>query len=224
MRVGRAASDGRRAYPIRPQAARCLREAPARTGRTPRGCRVRASCPGSGATSWTACGRRPDPARGSTCAWTWVRGPGCPGVVIAIACPGLGVDARGGSPPTAAFLTSWWSSWGWRTSRSIRPGRDPSDTVDVCLARAFASAGKSWQVAEPLLSPSGGSLLGRTVADLADVLGGTCVGTVPLFEWIGIRPPRRHPAGATASAPLRLRASSPRSLARSGPLVIMCRQ
>ena len=124
-------------------------------------------------------------------------GAGLPGVVVAIACPQLDVTLVEARSRRAAFLELVIDRL--RISNaSVRHCRveDLATVVDLCLARAFAPASKSWQVAEPRLSPTGRLLYWAGVSfEISDV-----------------------PAG------VRTVISPASALARSGPLVMMCRQ
>jgi 16S rRNA (guanine527-N7)-methyltransferase len=124
-------------------------------------------------------------------------GAGLPGLVVAIACPALSVTLVEVRSRKAAFLELARDRL-QVTNASVHHGRveDLATIVDLCLARAFAPARKSWQVAEPLLAPGG-----------------------RLLYWAG-------DSFETSDIPLGVKAvvSPGAALARSGPLVMMCRQ
>jgi 16S rRNA (guanine527-N7)-methyltransferase len=124
-------------------------------------------------------------------------GAGLPGIVMAIACPGLAIDLVEVRSRRAAFLDLAIDRLGL-SNTSVHHGRveDRSTVVDLCLARAFASVRKSWQVAEPRLSDRGRLLYWAGESfEISDV-----------------------PEGVKTAV------SQAAALARSGPLVMMCRQ
>jgi len=125
-------------------------------------------------------------------------GAGLPGIVVAIARPGLTVTLAETRQQRIAFLELVAASLGLANVR-VHGARAEllSGAMDLCFARAFKDAATSWKVAEPLLVPGG-----RLV----------------YFAGAGFQPARDLPPTATWSM---LPTSS---LARSGPLVIMTRQ
>jgi 16S rRNA (guanine527-N7)-methyltransferase len=124
-------------------------------------------------------------------------GAGLPGIVMAIACPQLQVTSVEVRSRRAAFIDLVIDRLSL-SNASVHQGRveDLATTVDLCLARAFASASKSWKVAEPRLSPAG-----------------------RLLYWAG-----ESFVISDAPSGVRTVVSSEAALARSGPLVMMCRQ
>jgi 16S rRNA (guanine527-N7)-methyltransferase len=125
-------------------------------------------------------------------------GAGLPGIVVAVARPGLTVTLAETRQQRIAFLELVVSSLGLANVR-VYGGRAEgiSEKVDLCFARAFKDAATSWGVAEPLLAPGG-----RLV----------------YFAGAAFDPHRDLPAEVAWST---LPTSS---LASSGPLVIMTRQ
>jgi len=124
-------------------------------------------------------------------------GAGLPGIVVAIACPGLLVTLVDSRRSRAAFLELAVDRLRLSNAR-VLGGRVESLTerVDVCFARAFAGPADCWRAAGPLLAPGG-----RLV-----YFGGAG------FE------PATVPDGVTSTL------VTPSALARSGPLVIMSQQ
>ena len=124
-------------------------------------------------------------------------GAGLPGIVVAIACPGLLVTLVDSRRSRTAFLELAVDRLGLTNAR-VLAGRVESLTeqVDLCFARAFAGAADSWRAAKPLLAPGG-----RLV-----YFGGA------RFQQATV------PEGVTSTLVI------PSALARSGPLVIMSQQ
>jgi 16S rRNA (guanine527-N7)-methyltransferase len=124
-------------------------------------------------------------------------GAGLPGIVVAIACPGLKMTLVESRKPRAAFLQLVVDRLGL-TDTAVRNERVEvlSEPVDLCFSRAFARVGVAWRAADRLLAP-GGRLVyfAGERFDLSE-LPEDAVSTL-----------------VTTSA-----------LARSGPLVIMSRQ
>jgi 16S rRNA (guanine527-N7)-methyltransferase len=124
-------------------------------------------------------------------------GAGLPGVVLAIARPALEVTLVESRRSRAMFLESVVPALGLERVQVVH-GRIEQQTivVDVCVARAFASASRSWEVAAPHLGPTG-----------------------RLLYWAGasFRP-------SDTPSDLRVDVVRTPALARSGPLVMMSRQ
>ena len=125
-------------------------------------------------------------------------GAGLPGVVVAIARPGLFVALVESRRRKASFLELVVDRLGLGNVRveAVRV-EDLALPVDVCFARAFAHLDRSWRAAEPLLRNPGGRLVyfaGRS----------TRTPSVPVGVSVHVR-----------TTPV---------LASSGPLVIMARQ
>jgi 16S rRNA (guanine527-N7)-methyltransferase len=124
-------------------------------------------------------------------------GAGLPGVVVAIACPDLGVTLVERRRSRAAFLESVLDELGLSNARVFAGGSEALSTpVDLAFARALAPPRRSWELGEPLLRPAGRLVYFAGIAfdpgtDLPDEVEATIV---------------------------------PSSLAPSGPLVIMARQ
>jgi 16S rRNA (guanine(527)-N(7))-methyltransferase RsmG len=124
-------------------------------------------------------------------------GAGLPGIPIAIARPDLLVMLAESRRVRAAFLESVIEELGLQAVRvHARPIRDLHLQVDVCLARAFGSADRSWTEAKRLLVPKG-----------------------RLLYWAGT-------SFEDTQIPAGVRSESFRTfaLARSGPVVMMSRQ
>ncbi|MDP9329331.1 MAG: 16S rRNA (guanine(527)-N(7))-methyltransferase RsmG [Actinomycetota bacterium] len=124
-------------------------------------------------------------------------GAGLPGIVIAIACPTLEVTLAESRRAKAAFLELVVETLGL-PNVSVHAGRveDLRASADLCFARAFRSAPKSWKQAERFLSSTG-----------------------RLVYWAGTSFELRD-----APDGVRCEAFPSVALARSGPLVMMCRQ
>jgi len=124
-------------------------------------------------------------------------GAGLPGIVFAIACPVLEVTLVESRRSRAIFLRSAVASLELERVRVVhgRIEQQPIE-VDVCVARAFGSASRSWEAAAPHLGP-----MGR------------------LIYWAGasFRP-------SDTPSDLRVDVVRAPALARSGPLVMMSRQ
>lgn len=103
-------------------------------------------------------------------------GAGLPGIPIAIARPDARVLLIEARERRAAFLELAVETLALGNAEAlIQNVQDAVLCVDLCLARAFASASESWRAAEPLLRP-GGALLywaGRSWPNtgLVDVVG-----------------------------------------------------
>ncbi len=125
-------------------------------------------------------------------------GGGLPGVVLAIACPNLGVTLVEVRRNRAALLDIMVTELGLANAR-IYPRRSQTlrDRVDLVFARAFAPPNRAWEAAEPLLVPGG-----------------------RLVYWAGERfdPSRDVPSGVQTTL-----FRTP-ALARSGALAMMSRQ
>lgn len=126
-------------------------------------------------------------------------GAGLPGLVLAVALPAVEVTLAESRRSRVAFLELAIGELGLSCVR-VHHGKaqELEEEFDVCTARAFASLGRSWAIAAPLLRP-GGCLLywaGRTADPTREAPPGTRVGSA-------------FPSSA---------------LARSGPVVIMTRQ
>ena len=124
-------------------------------------------------------------------------GAGLPGVVISIARPELQVTLVETRRSRAVFLETVASELGLANVKVVH-GRIEAvrDVVRLCFARAFGSAARSWEAAEPRLEPEG-----------------------RLIYWAGA-------SFRISDVPpdLRVEVVPPPSLAWSGPLVMMCRQ
>lgn len=83
-------------------------------------------------------------------------GAGLPGVVVAIAVPGLSVTLTEVRRRRAAFLELAVEQLAL-SNATVAPGplHDLAGQVDLCFARAFAPLPKSWTTAERLLGPGG---------------------------------------------------------------------
>ncbi|HEV8564852.1 MAG TPA: 16S rRNA (guanine(527)-N(7))-methyltransferase RsmG [Actinomycetota bacterium] len=83
-------------------------------------------------------------------------GAGLPGIVVAIACPGLAVTLVEARRARAAFLELAVERLGL-SNVVVEHARAEavSGSFDLCFARAFADPPSSWRVAEPLLGPAG---------------------------------------------------------------------
>jgi 16S rRNA (guanine527-N7)-methyltransferase len=124
-------------------------------------------------------------------------GAGLPGVVVAIACPGLEVVLVEPKGARAAFLELVVERLALFNARVFASGAESLEApVDVCFSRAFSDARSAWSTAERLLRPTG-RLVYFAGASFAQ---------------------SELPAGVRADI-----RTAP-SLARSGPLVIMTRQ
>jgi 16S rRNA (guanine527-N7)-methyltransferase len=125
-------------------------------------------------------------------------GAGLPGIPLAIVRPDIGFVLAEVRRNRASFLADAVSELEL-DNVSIHPRRLETfrQTVDVCLARAFATADVAWSSAEGLLTPAG-----------------------RLIYWAGtrFRPEADLPGGVRSTV------RSDPALARSGPLVIMARQ
>jgi 16S rRNA (guanine527-N7)-methyltransferase len=125
-------------------------------------------------------------------------GAGLPGIPLAIARPDAAFTLVEVRRNRGTFLADIVAELGL-DNVSIHPRRLETfrQTVDVCLARAFATPDVAWTSAERLLVPTG-----------------------RLIYWAGtsFRPEQDLPDGVDASV-----RPGP-ALARSGPLVIMARQ
>jgi 16S rRNA (guanine527-N7)-methyltransferase len=124
-------------------------------------------------------------------------GAGLPGIPLAIATPARFTlaEERGGR---AALLATALDRLGLPNAEVAHQRAEAlGRRFDICVARAFASAAGTWEVAEPLLRP-GGQLIywAGSSFEEADIRG------------LGVQ----------------WRLSAPRDLADSGPLVIMSRQ
>jgi 16S rRNA (guanine527-N7)-methyltransferase len=130
-------------------------------------------------------------------AYDFGSGAGLPGIVLAVACPGLEVRLVESRRPRGAFLELVAEELSLPNARVLvqRVG-SLSEPADLCLSRAFRDVRKAWADAEYLL-----------------VRGGRLV----YFAGEGF-----DPASAPEGVPVDIRAFP--SLARSGPLVIMTRQ
>lgn len=124
-------------------------------------------------------------------------GGGLPGVVLAIALPGVAVTLTEQRRARAAILELVIEEVGIENAH-LHPGpvEDLAGAFDVCTARAFAPARGSWAAASRILTPAG-----------------------VLLYWAGraFDAERQLPEGVVARF-----ASA--GLARSGPVVIMSRQ
>ena len=122
-------------------------------------------------------------------------GAGLPGIPIAVACPWLHVTLVESRRTRAAFLELAVERLGLGTRVEVFAG--PVDAlaepVSLCFARAFASPGRSWATAHPLLV-AGGRLL--------------------YFAGEGFE-------ASALSADVQIEVTASAALARSGPLVIM---
>jgi 16S rRNA (guanine527-N7)-methyltransferase len=124
-------------------------------------------------------------------------GAGLPGVVLAIARPALQVILVESRRSRATFLESARASLRLENVRVVHARIEHQRIqVDVCVARAFGSASRSWEAAAPHLGPAG-----------------------RLLYWAGtsFRP-------SDTPSNLRIDVVRAPALARSGPLVMMCRQ
>jgi 16S rRNA (guanine527-N7)-methyltransferase len=124
-------------------------------------------------------------------------GAGLPGIVFAIARPVLEVTLVESRRSRAIFLRSAVASLGLERVRVVHGRIEQQQIeVDVCVARAFGSASRSWEAAAPHLGP-----MGR------------------LIYWAGasFRP-------SDTPSDLRVDVVRAPALARSGPLVMMSRQ
>jgi 16S rRNA (guanine527-N7)-methyltransferase len=125
-------------------------------------------------------------------------GAGLPGIVLAIARPDLPMVLIEVRRNRAAFLEDCVRRLRLaQVSVHDRPAETFREEVDVCLARAFGSAAKSWEAAQRMLVSAG-----------------------VMIYWAGqsFDPDRDLPEGVD------VRLFSTPALARSGPLVIMARQ
>jgi 16S rRNA (guanine527-N7)-methyltransferase len=124
-------------------------------------------------------------------------GAGLPGVVVAVACPGLHMTLVESRRPRAAFLQLVVDRLGLpNTSVATVRVETLTERVDLCFSRAFARVGVAWHAAGPLLNPGG-----RLVYFAGE---------------------RFDPAELPDDAVSNLVTTS--ALARSGPLVIMSQQ
>ncbi|MBI3647168.1 MAG: class I SAM-dependent methyltransferase [Actinobacteria bacterium] len=125
-------------------------------------------------------------------------GGGLPGIVVAIACPGLWITLVESRRRRGAFLEMTVERLELSNCRVV-VGRVESleEPADMCFARAFADAATSWRLAVPLLRPGG-----RLV----------------YFAGEGSDPASYSPEGASCEI------LWPPPVARAGPLVIMSRQ
>jgi 16S rRNA (guanine527-N7)-methyltransferase len=125
-------------------------------------------------------------------------GAGLPGIVVAIARPALQVRLVDSRRKRVAFLELAVAELDLPNAEVIGVRAEALvDPVDACFARAFAPADRSWEVAEPLLRPTGRLVYFAGRGEGAQDLGG------------------RLPVVEVLSAPL---------LESAGPLVIMARQ
>jgi 16S rRNA (guanine527-N7)-methyltransferase len=124
-------------------------------------------------------------------------GAGLPGVVLAVALPGVEMTLAESRRARVAFLELAIEALGLSHVR-VHHGKaqDLGGAFDVCTARAFASLDRSWATADPLLAPGG-----------------------RLLYWAGVDVDPSLPPG-TRTVPL----FPTSALARSGPVVIMTRQ
>ena len=84
-------------------------------------------------------------------------GAGLPGIPIAVAEPGLEVTLTEPRLQRVAFLELVVERLGLRNV-VVHPGSAqelPAGRFDACLARGFADAARTWEVANPLLVPAG---------------------------------------------------------------------
>jgi 16S rRNA (guanine527-N7)-methyltransferase len=124
-------------------------------------------------------------------------GAGLPGVVVAIACPWLGMTLIERRRSRAAFLEMAIEELGLENAVVAATGTETMTArVDVAFARAFAPPDVAWAAAVALLRPAG-----RLV----------------YFAGERFDPDTDVPVGVAATL-------MPPPLARSGPLVIMARQ
>jgi 16S rRNA (guanine527-N7)-methyltransferase len=83
-------------------------------------------------------------------------GAGLPGLPVAVARPDLDVTLAEPRQARAAFLELTVEKLGLANVRvSPRPAEELTTRFDVCLARGFAGARRTWAVARPLLQPVG---------------------------------------------------------------------
>lgn len=126
-------------------------------------------------------------------------GAGLPGVPLAIAVPDVHITLVEVRHNRATFLETVVGALGLERHVSVYPRRLETfrNSVDVCLARAFAPAPRAWVAAERLLGPAGTLVYwaGATFDPAADGPPGVDVALFPTS-----------------------------ALARSGPLAIMTRQ
>jgi 16S rRNA (guanine527-N7)-methyltransferase len=124
-------------------------------------------------------------------------GAGLPGIVIAIACPDLEVTLAESRRTRVAFLEMVVETLGL-SKVAVHAGRVENllASADLCFARAFKSPSMSWKEAERLLNDRG-----------------------RLVYWAGASFELRD-----APDGVRCEAFPSVALARSGPLVMMCRQ
>jgi 16S rRNA (guanine527-N7)-methyltransferase len=99
-------------------------------------------------------------------------GAGLPGIPVAVAQPALEVTLAESRLQRVAFLELVIERLGLRNAR-VWPGSAqelPGLRFDACMARGFADAARTWEIAGPLLSPNGRLLYwaGRSF-DPADV-------------------------------------------------------
>jgi 16S rRNA (guanine527-N7)-methyltransferase len=135
------------------------------------------------------------PAQGA--AYDLGSGGGLPGIILAIARPGLAVTLVEVRRNRAGFLEEVVADLELPLVRiHARRAETLREPVDVCLARAFKPADVAWSLAERLLKPEG-----------------------RLIYWAGAS---FDPERLRAHADVRLFPTS--ALARSGPLAIMARQ
>jgi 16S rRNA (guanine527-N7)-methyltransferase len=124
-------------------------------------------------------------------------GGGLPGMVVAIACPHLTVTLAERRRNRAAFLELAVLELGLRNARvAVGPVEALAARSDLCFARAFADARRSWEAARRILAPGG-----RLVYFAGAEAGGSDA-----------------PDGARAEI------LPPPPFASGGPLVIMTRQ
>ena len=124
-------------------------------------------------------------------------GAGLPGIVVAIACPGLHVTLVESRRPRAAFLQLVIERLELTNGAVSNVRVETLDgPVDLCFSRAFARVGVAWQASDRLLAPAG-----------------------RLVYFAGERFDRSElPKDAVSTL------VTTSALARSGPLVIMSRQ
>lgn len=124
-------------------------------------------------------------------------GAGLPGVVVAIARPGMRVRLVEPRRKRVAFL-EWVTESLSLEGATVVPGRieDQQDEADLCFARAFAPLPEAWRATRPLLRPGGRLVHFSGVASQ------------------GVAPPTDAAQVDVLSTPL---------LASSGPLTIMTR-
>lgn len=125
-------------------------------------------------------------------------GAGLPGIVIAIARPGLRVTLVEPSTRRVAFLELVVERLGLANVEiAAQRAEDLFEPADLCFARAFADPEKSWRAAAPLLREAGRLIY---------------------FAGSRFRVPQDVPAGVSAAL------VAERPVASAGPVVIMSRQ